>query len=180
MGAVAAIAQAARQLSGVLSNSDHHCGSGFQYIATVLVFATRESFLTTDWRTYVNPMRRVDSDQRRGRVRLLNQKHPTLEASMPVAAHRSEASAAIRTDLGAIFASLELSQSKWLITSLSPGGVARRCLSTRWRPATSPGCWDVLLNSRGPPCLADLRCGRKRRTLKITGRLYRLLIRHLT
>lgn len=41
---------------------------------------------------------------------------------MPFAAHRSEASAAIRTDLGAIFVSLELSQSKWLITSLSPGG----------------------------------------------------------
>jgi transposase len=30
--------------------------------------------------------------------------------------------AAIRTDLGAIFVSLELSQSTWLITSLSPGG----------------------------------------------------------
>ncbi|OWW00398.1 IS110 family transposase [Rhizobium sp. R693] len=41
---------------------------------------------------------------------------------MPVAAHRSEALTAIRTDLGAIFVSLELSQSKWLITSLSPGG----------------------------------------------------------
>lgn len=30
--------------------------------------------------------------------------------------------AAIRFDLGAIFVSLELSQSKWLVTSLSPGG----------------------------------------------------------
>ena len=29
---------------------------------------------------------------------------------------------AIRTDLGAIFVSLELSRSSWLITSLSPGG----------------------------------------------------------
>ena len=29
---------------------------------------------------------------------------------------------AIRVDLGAIFASMELSRSKWLITSLSPGG----------------------------------------------------------
>lgn len=29
---------------------------------------------------------------------------------------------AIRTDLGAIFVSMELSRSKWLITSLSPGG----------------------------------------------------------
>ena len=30
--------------------------------------------------------------------------------------------AAIRVDLGAIFVSMELSRSKWLITSLSPGG----------------------------------------------------------
>jgi transposase len=29
---------------------------------------------------------------------------------------------AIRTDLGAIFVSLELSRSTWMITSLSPGG----------------------------------------------------------
>jgi len=29
---------------------------------------------------------------------------------------------AIRTDLGAIFVSLELSRRAWLITSLSPGG----------------------------------------------------------
>ena len=28
----------------------------------------------------------------------------------------------IRNDIGAIFVSLELSRSKWLITSLSPGG----------------------------------------------------------
>jgi Transposase IS116/IS110/IS902 family len=32
------------------------------------------------------------------------------------------AQAAIRTDLGAIFVSLELSRKTWLITSLSPGG----------------------------------------------------------
>jgi transposase len=41
---------------------------------------------------------------------------------MPVANERPEAPTAIRTDLGAIFVSLELSRSKWLITSLSPGG----------------------------------------------------------
>jgi transposase len=35
---------------------------------------------------------------------------------------RPAATAAIRTDLGAIFVSLELSKSTWLITSLSPGG----------------------------------------------------------
>ncbi|ESZ55894.1 hypothetical protein X729_24925 [Mesorhizobium sp. L103C131B0] len=63
----------------------------------------------------------MDSDLRCGKVRSLNQ-HLTLEASMPVAAHQSEAPTAIRPDLGAIFVSLELSRSKWLITSLSPGG----------------------------------------------------------
>jgi transposase len=41
---------------------------------------------------------------------------------MCVAAHCSEAPTVIRVDLGAIFVSLELSRSKWLITSLSPGG----------------------------------------------------------
>ncbi len=40
---------------------------------------------------------------------------------MHVTAHQSEAPAAIQVDLGAIFVSLELSRSKWLITSLSPG-----------------------------------------------------------
>jgi len=40
---------------------------------------------------------------------------------MLVAATQSEAPIAIRTDLGAIFISLELSRSKWWITSLSPG-----------------------------------------------------------
>ena len=40
---------------------------------------------------------------------------------MSIAAHRSEAPSAVRVDLGAIFVSMELSQSKWLITSLSPG-----------------------------------------------------------
>jgi transposase len=40
---------------------------------------------------------------------------------MTIAAHRSETPSAVRVDLSAIFVSLELSQSKWLITSLSPG-----------------------------------------------------------
>jgi transposase len=44
---------------------------------------------------------------------------------MPVAARQPEAPAAICTDLRAIFVSLELSHSKWLITSLSPGGGAK-------------------------------------------------------
>ena len=36
--------------------------------------------------------------------------------------HSSEERAAVRNDLSAIFVSLELSRSKWLVTSLSPGG----------------------------------------------------------
>ena len=36
--------------------------------------------------------------------------------------HHCEEPTAIRTNLGAIFVSLELSRSTWLITSLSPGG----------------------------------------------------------
>jgi len=41
---------------------------------------------------------------------------------MQVVAARAEAPTAIQTDLRAIFVSLELSRSVWLITSLSPGG----------------------------------------------------------
>lgn len=40
---------------------------------------------------------------------------------MLVAVNHSEVPVAIRTDLAAIFVSLELSRSKWLVTSLSPG-----------------------------------------------------------
>ena len=42
-----------------------------------------------------------------------------------LAADRPHAPAAIRTDLGAIFVSMELSKSTWLITSLSPGAGER-------------------------------------------------------
>ena len=41
---------------------------------------------------------------------------------MPAATSVSERPAVIRVDLGAIFVSMDLSRSKWLITSLSPGG----------------------------------------------------------
>jgi transposase len=40
---------------------------------------------------------------------------------MQLIANRPEAPSAIRSDLGAIFVSMELSRSSWLITSLSPG-----------------------------------------------------------
>src|SRR5208337_4852315 len=60
----------------------------------------------------------VDSDQRSDRVRL---RTPTLETIMPTVADRHDAPTAIQTNLAAIFISLELSRSIWLITSLSPG-----------------------------------------------------------
>ena len=41
---------------------------------------------------------------------------------MQIVTDQPQAPTAIRTDLGAIFVSLELSRSTWLITSLSPGG----------------------------------------------------------
>jgi len=44
--------------------------------------------------------------------------------------HQNEAPNAIRSDLGAIFVSLELSRSTWLITSLSPAGL----FSSQYRP----------------------------------------------
>src|ERR1700733_10692926 len=47
---------------------------------------------------------------------------PTLEATMQIVVDRPQAPTAIRTDLCAIFISLELSRSTWLLTSLSPGG----------------------------------------------------------
>jgi transposase len=42
--------------------------------------------------------------------------------AMQVTIGRPETPTAIRTDIGAIFVSRELSRSIWLITSLSPGG----------------------------------------------------------
>src|ERR1700716_503840 len=61
----------------------------------------------------------VDRDRRSGRARL---RSPTLETAMQIIPDRPEALRAIRSDLGAIFISLELSRSTWLITSLSPSG----------------------------------------------------------
>jgi len=46
---------------------------------------------------------------------------PTLETTMPTAADPAAAPTAILVNLAAIFVSLELSRSVWLITSLSPG-----------------------------------------------------------
>src|SRR5215208_2181973 len=42
---------------------------------------------------------------------------PTMQAAQP----SSPEQPAVQTDLGAVFVSLELSRSRWVITSLSPG-----------------------------------------------------------
>jgi transposase len=57
---------------------------------------------------------------------------------MNVVTDKSEPLTAIHTQLGAIFVSLELSRSSWLITSLSPGG-GERCQSILFLAAISPG-----------------------------------------
>ena len=44
---------------------------------------------------------------------------------MQIVADQPQARTAIRTDLGAIFVSLELSRSTWLVTSLSPGSAEK-------------------------------------------------------
>ena len=55
---------------------------------------------------------------------------------------RPEAPSAIRTDIGAIFVSMELGRSTWLITSLSPGGsgkMSKHGMREPWR-ATGAFC----------------------------------------
>src|SRR5271157_2318329 len=60
---------------------------------------------------HIDPMREVDGDQRS--LAEWDCNHALWRMAMPNT---------IRNDIGAIFVSLELSRSKWLITSLSPGG----------------------------------------------------------
>ena len=62
---------------------------------------------------------------------------------------------AIRTDLGAIFVSLELSRSTWLVTSLSPGN-GERMSKHRRRAKTDKLDGDTLVRTllafkRGEP-----------------------------
>jgi transposase len=66
----------------------------------------------------------VDRDRRSGSVGLL--RHPSAqETAMNKPSPAIIMPAAIRTDLGAIFVSLELSRSRWIVTSLSPGGAEK-------------------------------------------------------
>jgi transposase len=73
---------------------------------------------------------------------------------MQVAERRSEALTALRVDLSAIFVSLELSRSKWLVTSLSPGAGERMS-----KFVVTGGDVPGLL-----ACLAELRRKAKART----------------
>lgn len=78
---------------------------------------------------------------------------------------RSQDQAAIRTDLGAIFVSLELSRSTWLITSLSPGA-GERLSKHSVSAAISAACWRGSLSfSRGrqPVRTGCFRSSRSRR-----------------
>jgi len=72
------------------------------------------------------------------------------------------AQAAIRTDLGAIFVSMELSRRTWLITSLSPG--AGEKMSKHSVPASDVAGllhrFAELKRKAGPP--RDWGCGSKR------------------
>ena len=53
---------------------------------------------------------------------------------------RPDEHAAVRTDLKAIFVSLELSRSTWVITSLAPGGGEKG--SVRARASQYSSSWD--------------------------------------
>jgi len=75
----------------------------------------------------------------------------TLEIDMPVAAHRSQAPSAVRTELTAIFISLELSQSKWLVTSLAPGNGEKM---SKFVVATKDVAGHVIDNRRARPQVA--------------------------
>ena len=61
-------------------------------------------------------------DSRRSSARVRGLQPLTLKKTMLAVTSLTESPAAIRIDLGAIFVSMELSRSKRLITSLSPGG----------------------------------------------------------
>lgn len=80
---------------------------------------------------------------------------------MPVVANRTDAPIAIRVDLVAIFVSLELSRSKWLITSLSPGA------GEKMSKAVVPGGDVPALLAR----LAELQ----RRAQARTGKNFRII-----
>jgi hypothetical protein len=75
-----------------------------------------------------------------------------LELTMNVGADKSEPLTAVHTDLGAMFVSLELSRSSWLITSLSPGGGEKMSTDIRQIPGGFEARIALLTGSgRGSP-----------------------------
>src|ERR1700689_5100618 len=75
---------------------------------------------------------------------------------------RPDAPAAIRMDIGAIFVSLELSRSTWLLTSVSPGAGEKMS-----QHATPAGDLRQLFE-----CLAEL----KRKAMARTGKTYPIIV----
>src|SRR5271167_3880769 len=75
---------------------------------------------------------------------------------------RPDAPAAIRMDIGAIFVSLELSRSTWLLTSVSPGAGEKMS-----QHATPAGDLRQLFE-----CLAEL----KRKAMARTGKTYPIVV----
>src|SRR3984957_18245730 len=88
----------------------------------------------------------VGGDRRSSRVRLLPDS--LWRRPMQIVTDRPQAPTAIRTDLGAIFVSLELSRSTWLVTSLSPGGGEKMSKHTVRSGAMSLACGRGSLSSR--------------------------------
>jgi transposase len=79
---------------------------------------------------------------------------------MPAA--RGDSPTAIRTDLGAIFVSLELSRTQWVVTSLSPGSGEKMS-----KHAVQAGAIDALL-----ALFAELQCKARART----GRRFPIIV----
>jgi hypothetical protein len=87
------------------------------------VFGSQAASFGPDWETVpesslFRSYGEVDSNRHSDRVGL---QRTTVEPTMQVIANRPEAPSAIRSELGAIFVSMEVSRSSWMITSLSPG-----------------------------------------------------------
>ena len=86
----------------------------------------------TERRPHMRSYGEVDSGRARRRVRL---QLPTVETAMQSIAERHEEPTAIRTNLGDIFVSLELSRSIWLIRRCCRAA-ARRCRNTAYPRGT--------------------------------------------
>src|SRR5579859_11355 len=86
---------------------------------------------------------------------------------MPNAVDTTDALPTIRTDLGAIFISSELSRSKWLITSFSPGAAEK--MSKHMLPGGDLDVRDAI--ARPHPLATAEFSSLRMRLLKIAGRI---------